>query len=226
MKKYILFTIVVLILALAGASYLVFSNLDFNKTKDIIKPNKIGLEEKDINGWNTYSDGISGISFKYPPNWEFPPLLADGEWFGDIIKIDGYEDELHVSGADYSDYTEEGPFGAFADCDIAYNNIDEFCEEGCVKINNKTAYDFRFVFHGEGSISALAYTNVSNKYPSICFELPLGEIWEKIVYNGIDYEDERGNYDVEKYMEKAKLSKNTLKEINNFVTFVNSIESR
>jgi type II secretory pathway pseudopilin PulG len=181
-----------------------------------------------IDGWKTYSNASAGIKFKYPPHWNLPETAEDffgDEAFGTYYEIDNFDGDFFWGGVVNNSVTEEGHGGSYASCQYHIDSVDEFCEfmGECVRVNNKTAYDYSFVYHGEGGISGLVYTNASPVFPSICFEIPLDEIWEKI-RDGIDYEDDQGNYDVEQYIEKANLSESTLREIDNIKLFADSID--
>lgn len=159
--------------------------------------------EKQETKWELTRLEDSRIEYKHPAVWR---------------------EELHVAEVNPKTYKEVGHGGWYGYCAVSNENIDDFCEEGCIKVNENVVYDFRFVFHREGGISALAYTNLSKENPSICFELPLPEIWEKILIDNVVYEDENGAYDVEQYLKNGNLSSETLKTVEDFKVFAQSIK--
>lgn len=179
----------------------------------------------DVSGWKTYRNDKYGISFRYPSAWVLgKDSSADQNFFGISFAIENINTELSVVGVTNS-YINEGPPGWFGYCAVANKNVDQFCEKGCTRINDKTATRRGIENHGDKTYSLLAYTNISKKFPSICWELDMSPILFKVAdQKGISYYEVK-NEDVEDYIKGNDIDKDLKDIMQKFEELSQSIKS-
>lgn len=189
-----------------------------------IAPNPSDNPETDISDWKTYQNKDYGISFKYPSSWLLEKDSADKNLFGMSFSIENINTTLSVVGIT-NNYVDDGPPGWFGYCAVAYKDVDQFCKEGCIRINDKTATRRGRENHGDAGYSLLAYTNASKNFPSICWELDMGLILSKIAdQKGIEYYKVKDE-DVEAYIKENDKDENLKDIILKFEEFSQSIKS-
>ncbi len=118
------------------------------------------VSEADTSDWKIYRKEKYGISFKYPSVWLLEKVGREENLFGMSFNIKNIDTELSAVGVT-DKYVNEGPFGWFGCCAVAYKNVDQFCEKGCVRIDDKTATRRGIENHGDMGYSFLAHTNAS-----------------------------------------------------------------
>jgi len=183
------------------------------------------------NNWIIYQNSKLDIVFDYPSTWQPQEITSWGD--GDFrlnfktteLKQD-YEgiNHLHIVGIN-DKYVDEGHPGWFGYCAVSYTSVDEFCKDGCEKLSNGVAIDFRSVYHGDFGYSAIAYTNLSRKYPSICFEFDLSQVLSEIAEEkSIGYYEVSKNYNVKSMIENREVSDSILNAVDNFKNFAKTIK--
>jgi hypothetical protein len=181
-------------------------------------------EKDETADWKTYRNEKYGISFQYPSSWLLEKDSADKNIFGMSFAVKNINTRLSVIGVT-NDYADEGPPGWFGYCAVSYKNVDQFCEKGCTRINDRTATRRGIENHGDKTYSLLAYTNESKKFPSICWELDLSLILSKIAeQKGINYYEVK-NEDVEIYIKENNTDEDLKDVIQEFEEFSQSIKS-
>ena len=190
-----------------------------------------GNEIETVAGWQTYQNEELDITFDYPPTWQPQKITnrEDGSFHLNFkaTELDpGYEgmNHLYIVGIN-NKYINAGTPKWFGYCAVRYKSLDEFCRSGCEKINENVAIDYRYVGHGDLGFSAIIYTNLSQKYPSICFEFDLSQILVEIsAEKGIDYYELPENCDIESIIKNRKLSDSLIQAVDNFENFAKTIK--
>lgn len=183
------------------------------------------------NKWETYQNSRLDIVFDYPSTWQPQEITnwGDGDFrlnFKTTELKQDYEgiNYLHIVGIN-DKYVNEGHPGWFGYCAVSYSNINEFCKDGCERLNTDVAVDFRSVYHGDSGFSAIAYTNLSRKYPSICFEFDLSQVLSEIATEkGVNYYEVSKNYDVKSMITNREVSDSILNAVHNFKNFAKTIK--
>lgn len=187
--------------------------------------------QKASKNWNTYQNSKLDIVFDYPSTWQPQEITSWGD--GDFrLNFKTTELKQDYEGINYlqivginDKYVDEGHPGWFGYCAVSYSNIEEFCKDGCERLNNDVAIDFRPVYHGESGFSAIAYTNLSRKYPSICFELNLSQVLSEIATEkGVNYYEVSKNYNVKSMIANREVSDSILNAVDNFKNFAKTIK--
>ncbi len=179
----------------------------------------------DTSDWKIYQNEDYGISFRYPSAWLLErDSPTDENIFGMSFIVGEIDSRLSVIGVT-NKYVEEGPFGWFGYCAVAYKNVDQFCKEGCLRINDETATRRGIENHGDMGYSLLAYSNSSKKFPSICWELDMSSIIFKVAeQKDIGYYEVKDE-DIEYYISENKKDESLKDIIQKFKEFSQSIKS-
>jgi len=172
------------------------------------------------NQWLTYQNSVLDVAFDYPASWQPEDLTNfEAEKFGlifvnfDRIYITGTSDEFVLP--------ETGDLGSFGECSMFVKNLEQFCKDGCQKINENVAVVYQETNHGERDFSAYIYTDLSKNYPSICFEMPIGNILADD--KGITFDTLRENYDIESLITNREFSDSLLKTLDDFEAVAKTI---
>ena len=176
--------------------------------------------------WNAYHSQNLDISFQYPSSWQ--PIADYESWRDNFFRLEYKPTELkrdsdghlHIVGINHKTYVDEGHAGWYGYCAVQYKNMADFCKEGCEKINNNVAIDYRHVFHGESGFSAIAYTDLSSKFPSICFELDLIQIYQELS------SEEMTASGIKTAIKNKHVSAPILQAVENFEQFARTIKRR
>lgn len=182
------------------------------------------------NNWHTYQNNSLDVTFQYPLSWQ--PIDGSTSLSEGLFKLEFKPAELkrdsdgrfHAVGINRRAYVNEGDPGWYGYCAVQYKNIADFCEEGCEKISDKVAIDYRRVYHGERGFSAMAYTDLSAKYPSICFELDLVPIFNEL--GGPAGVGVGATTDIKALIKAKKVSAPIMQAVENFERFARSIERK
>lgn len=226
-KKVLLYPLIALLVVFIGlAIYWVSFNLP--DTGTIIEPSI-----NNATGLKTYQNRKLDITFNYPGNWTIGRETFNKDEF--VIGIDvnnAHEDILVIRGNNRHEPIWEDPDWAgdpiwFGICAESYKDANDFAyaytsnkfSKGVEFINQGlAALDVRHVYHGEGGISALLFSDQSKKYPRICFELTLYEILEEI------WESERAGVTYQDYLDNKWVSEDTFQLVDNLRELGQSIQ--
>ncbi len=138
--------------------------------------------------WKHYYNPTYGIQFDYPENWILTePEIGKEELYVKIAKPgeSDSDDEMmpdplnvRVLGIEHG-FIPDHPNNIVGSCAYEYDSLDQFCEEGCERISDIGAIDFRFVNHGEPIFSALGYYLPGKPYPETCLEMVIDQLMIK-----------------------------------------------
>ena len=147
-----------------------------------------------------------------------------------VDKLDKiYDTQTHFHMIAINDnYVDEGHPGWFGYCAVIYNNIEQFCNDGCEMLNDDVAFDLRPTYHGDYGYSAFAYTNISNDYPSICIELDISQVLQEVSDdNSLLYRDIIiSEYDVKSMIQNREVSDKILTTVDDFKELAKSIKAK
>lgn len=181
------------------------------------------IEKDETADWKTYQNKDYGISFKYPSNWLLKEdISVDKNTFSMWFSIEKPNTILTVVGIS-DEYMNEGPPGRYGYC-ASYKNVDQFCDEGCIKLNNSTATSRGIINRGDIGYSLLAYTDVSRNFSSICWDLDLSSLLSEISKKKNVSYYKVTNEDVETYLKEGSASEEMENVIKNFELLSRSIE--
>lgn len=180
---------------------------------------------------NTYYHESLDITFEYPYSWTPETLTSPGAGaFGlnftvnELAKNATTPNTLYAFGYNDTYDFEEHRYAGFSGCGIAYTDIDDFCQNGCERLNENIAIKMRSVSGGDSLYVATAYVTVSPSYPVMCFDLNLTHLLEEIgTANNIPYYEVADTYDISTMIQNGEVGTATLTALENFSRFVQTI---
>lgn len=176
------------------------------------------MDSNSTNQLQAYQNDKLDIIFDYPQDWEFP---EEESWKEDNLFL--RNNNLMIFGiADGYNY-EGHPMSDIEQCAVAKINPEWSCGEGCEEIIEGVYVTQKSSRNGDASYSIFASTDLSMKYPSICFQLPMGLIlYELAEKDGIEYWQVTG-YDIPSMIENREFSDEVMNEIDDFIALVKTI---
>ena len=210
---------------------LLVSGINYLKEKTA-KVETVKVETVKVKTWQSYQNSELDFTFSHPSSWESYELRhrsGEGDFWLRFRNMDLEKEykglgDLHIVGINDKYTEEEGPNEWFASCAVRYKSIDDFCKEGCEKLNDHLAIDYRKAYHGEYIFSVMAYTDISQKYPSICMELGLPAQSEIGKRENIFPHKVLENYDVRSMIINGEAGEVTQSVIDDFRRLVETIQ--
>lgn len=243
----------VMVAVSAGAYIYVWQNYRFQATEERLQQQiaslEIQLQQEQRNGVALREQLKDGAGMDYVQSFESKLPAATKEYLNREMGIDfsylldfGFENPVFlddiegkfglcssgndfcVVGVDHKYYSSDLLPGADSFCAAKYKNMSQFCENGCEKTNENVAVDYRTSGYGDREFSVMAYSDLSAKYPSICFTLNLNDaLDEASKKKGVGYYD-ISDSDVKSMIKNRELSDDVLQKVDAFVKMASTIK--
>ncbi|MBT7007091.1 hypothetical protein HN958_01120 [Candidatus Falkowbacteria bacterium] len=220
-----------------------FSNLerDLNTQITVLENQVLDMQKLDVeleqendsnDDWTIYNNEAMGLSFYVKDDWSFDAPEIDKDSFYRIWVKDANTNSLKFSfgGVPGTDYWPDGHPGEIGSCAYGITSMEQFCENNCEQVNSHLAYKLAPSFHGDFGYSGEIYTDLSETYPSICFEFPINGILKEsgIEFGQLKLEDGKiAGYDFDKIIQmidNREYSDETMEQIDDFYKVLDSIK--
>lgn len=177
---------------------------------------KASLSDDDKN----YIVETLGIDFDYYLDFVFSKELIRDDMDG-IFGVCSSERDFCMVGVDHKNYSPD----AYSFCAAEYSSVKEFCENGCEKINENVAIDYRsYENNYNKSFDAMIYSDLSDEYPSVCFTLNLSDALDEASKKRGIGSDEISDSEVKAMIENRELSDGILQKIDAFEKMARTVE--
>lgn len=184
-----------------------------------------GRDKTDYDNRINYSNNEIGVELNMPYNWSQNSQKSTGTgYLEEVFLYDDLSTWRSVITAVNHDRCGENCIKDHWYFATKYLSIDDFCKNGCEKINENVAIDYRSNNAGDRGFDAMLYTNLSSDYPSFCFTLNLNDaLDEASKKKGVGYYD-ISDSDVKSMIKNRELSDDVLQKVDAFVKMASTIK--
>lgn len=169
-----------------------------------------------------YVSDALGVDFNYYLDFGFDEDSYNDDVDGEF-GLCSSQNDFCVIGVNHESYHSDVP-GAYSSCAAKYKDMNQFCENGCEKISENIAIDYRTSGYGDREFSAMIYSDLSAKYSSLCFALNLNDaLDEASKKKGAGYYD-ISDSDVKSMIKNRELSEAILQKTDAFEKMARTVK--